>query len=318
MTKLSHLNDKGEARMVDVSDKAVTQRAARAEGFVAMAPATLALVEKGDGQEGRRARDRAHRRHHGRQEDARADPAVPSAGHHQGQRRLRALAEPPGIRVTAEVKVAGPTGVEMEALTAVSVACLDFDFGGDAEPRRLTAGLKVHAGAGDGQRVAERDELVRLLGGHDAGEARSGEHITLLGRAGFHQRQRRGGHGHEALRPGRALRDGLGRDVDHARLALVVEMREPAHYRTPRSSGPRLRLAPVGLPRLVAARSQPRAVRPASPAARRWREGRRCRGPAHAAPSRLRVAAATSGGRIRLSPTRKACTPHLASRTRSA
>ena len=44
MTKLSHLNEKGEARMVDVSDKAVTHRTARAEGFVAMAPATLALV----------------------------------------------------------------------------------------------------------------------------------------------------------------------------------------------------------------------------------------------------------------------------------
>ena len=38
MTKLSHLNEKGEARMVYVSDKAVTQRSARAEGFVAMAP----------------------------------------------------------------------------------------------------------------------------------------------------------------------------------------------------------------------------------------------------------------------------------------
>ena len=44
MTKLSHLDDKGEARMVDVSGKAATQRTARAEGFVAMAPETLALV----------------------------------------------------------------------------------------------------------------------------------------------------------------------------------------------------------------------------------------------------------------------------------
>ena len=52
MTKLSHLNDKGEARMVDVSDKATTQRTARAEGFVAMAPATLALVEKGEAKKG--------------------------------------------------------------------------------------------------------------------------------------------------------------------------------------------------------------------------------------------------------------------------
>ena len=125
MTKLSHLNEKGEARMVDVSDKAVTQRTARAEGFVAMAPATLALVEKRHRQEGRRAGHRAHRRHHGREEDARADPAVPSAGHHQGRpSSSRPRASPPASRVTAEVKVAGQTGVEMEALTAVSVACL--------------------------------------------------------------------------------------------------------------------------------------------------------------------------------------------------
>ena len=52
MTKLTHLNDKGEARMVDVSDKAATQRTARAEGFVAMAPATLELVEKGEAKKG--------------------------------------------------------------------------------------------------------------------------------------------------------------------------------------------------------------------------------------------------------------------------
>ena len=52
MTKLSHLDDKGAARMVDVSDKAATQRTARAEGFVAMAPATLALIEKGEAKKG--------------------------------------------------------------------------------------------------------------------------------------------------------------------------------------------------------------------------------------------------------------------------
>ena len=52
MTKLSHIDEKGEARMVDVSDKAATQRTARAEGFVAMAPATLALIEQGEAKKG--------------------------------------------------------------------------------------------------------------------------------------------------------------------------------------------------------------------------------------------------------------------------
>ena len=52
MTRLTHLDDKGEARMVDVSDKDTTQRTARAEGFVAMAAATLALVEQGEAKKG--------------------------------------------------------------------------------------------------------------------------------------------------------------------------------------------------------------------------------------------------------------------------
>jgi cyclic pyranopterin phosphate synthase len=52
MTRLSHLDETGAARMVDVTDKAATQRTARAEGFVVMAPATLALVEKGEAKKG--------------------------------------------------------------------------------------------------------------------------------------------------------------------------------------------------------------------------------------------------------------------------
>ena len=68
--RLSHLNDKGEARMVDVSAKEVTSRSARAEGFVAMAPATLDLILAGTGPQGRRAGHCPHRRHHGRQADA--------------------------------------------------------------------------------------------------------------------------------------------------------------------------------------------------------------------------------------------------------
>ena len=50
--RLSHIGDKGEARMVDVSEKAVTARAATAEGFVAMEPATLALLQSGDTPKG--------------------------------------------------------------------------------------------------------------------------------------------------------------------------------------------------------------------------------------------------------------------------
>ena len=52
MTKLSHLNERGEAHMVDVSDKSVTSRTAAAEGFVTMHASTLALIETGTAKKG--------------------------------------------------------------------------------------------------------------------------------------------------------------------------------------------------------------------------------------------------------------------------
>ena len=70
MSELSHINEKGEATMVDVGEKAATSRTAIAEGYVFMAAGTLALIEVGRGAQRRRARHRPHRRHHGGQEDA--------------------------------------------------------------------------------------------------------------------------------------------------------------------------------------------------------------------------------------------------------
>jgi len=124
MTKLSHLDERGAARMVDVSDKAATQRTARAEGFVAMQPATLALIERGEAQKGdvlaaaRIAGIMAAKRTH------ELVPLCHPLAITKAAVAFEASREPAGIRVTAEVKVAGQTGVEMEALTAVAVACL--------------------------------------------------------------------------------------------------------------------------------------------------------------------------------------------------
>ncbi|HEX2334886.1 MAG TPA: cyclic pyranopterin monophosphate synthase MoaC [Hyphomicrobiaceae bacterium] len=124
MTRLSHLNAKGEAHMVDVSAKSITQRTARAEGFVAMAPATLALVETGTAKKGdvlaaaRLAGIMAAKKTH---ELIPLCHPLAITGAEVGVHMSR---EPCGLRVTAEVKVAGQTGVEMEALTAVSIACL--------------------------------------------------------------------------------------------------------------------------------------------------------------------------------------------------
>ncbi|KAB2912124.1 MAG: cyclic pyranopterin monophosphate synthase MoaC [Hyphomicrobiaceae bacterium] len=124
MTKLSHLNDKGEARMVDVSDKAVTHRTAIAEGFVAMEPATLALMEAGTAKKGD---VRAAARIAGIMAAKRTHELIPLCHPLAISKATVDFApsqSPPGIRVSAEVKVSGQTGVEMEALTAVSVACL--------------------------------------------------------------------------------------------------------------------------------------------------------------------------------------------------
>jgi cyclic pyranopterin phosphate synthase len=144
MGKLSHLNSKGEARMVDVSRKSVSERAARAEGFVAMAPATLALVETGTAKKGdvlaaaRLAGIMAAKKTH--ELIPLCHPlAITSAGV-----EFESSHEPCGLRVTAEVKVAGQTGVEMEALTAVSVACLTlYDMLKSADKAMTMSGIRL-------------------------------------------------------------------------------------------------------------------------------------------------------------------------------
>jgi cyclic pyranopterin phosphate synthase len=124
MSKLTHLNDKGEAHMVDVSNKGVTHRTARAEGFVAMAVGTLALIETGTAKKGdvlaaaRIAGIMAAKRTH------ELIPLCHPLAITQATVAFEASRDPPGVRVSAVIKVSGQTGVEMEALTAVSVACL--------------------------------------------------------------------------------------------------------------------------------------------------------------------------------------------------
>jgi cyclic pyranopterin monophosphate synthase len=122
--RLSHLNDKGEARMVDVSAKEVTSRTARAEGFIAMAPATLELILAGKAPKGdvlataRIAGIMAAKRTHELIPLCHALPITEVAVEFEPSR------EPPGLKVEATAKVDAKTGVEMEVLVAVSVACL--------------------------------------------------------------------------------------------------------------------------------------------------------------------------------------------------
>jgi cyclic pyranopterin phosphate synthase len=121
---LSHLNEAGEARMVDVSDKAVTERSATAEGFVSMAAETLELILSGDAPKGdvlataRIAGIMAAKRTH------ELIPLCHPLPLTQVTVDFTPSPDPAGIRVEATAKVEAKTGVEMEALTAVSVACL--------------------------------------------------------------------------------------------------------------------------------------------------------------------------------------------------
>jgi cyclic pyranopterin phosphate synthase len=124
MAELTHLDATGAANMVDVSEKDVTSRTAIAEGAVIMLPETVQLIRQGDAKKGdvlgtaRLAGIMASKRTH--ELIPLCHPLLLS------KVKVECLIDDalPGIRITAEVKVSGQTGVEMEALTAVSVACL--------------------------------------------------------------------------------------------------------------------------------------------------------------------------------------------------
>ena len=122
--RLTHLGTSGEARMVDVSAKDATERVAVAEGRVAMAKSTLDLVLRGNAKKGdvlgaaRLAGIMAAKRTH------ELIPLCHPLALSKVELDITADAKLPGCIVRATVKVTGPTGVEMEALTAVSVACL--------------------------------------------------------------------------------------------------------------------------------------------------------------------------------------------------
>ena len=124
MAKLTHIDRGGAARMVDVSEKAATERVAVAAGFVRMSQATLDLVLSGEAKKGdvlgaaRIAGIMA----------AKKTPELIPLCHPLAIAKAEIDIAPdralPGLAVRATVKVTGQTGVEMEALTAVAVACL--------------------------------------------------------------------------------------------------------------------------------------------------------------------------------------------------
>ena len=121
---LSHVNQHGEANMVDVTDKSVTQRVAYAQGNVLMSPKTLSLINN---QQHAKGDVFAVARIAGIQGAKKCSDLIPLC--HplmltKVQIDFATLEDESGIRISAMCKLAGQTGVEMEALTAVSAGLL--------------------------------------------------------------------------------------------------------------------------------------------------------------------------------------------------
>jgi cyclic pyranopterin monophosphate synthase len=124
MSKLTHFDETGRARMVDVSAKADTVRTATARGRITLAPETLALALSGGGPKGD---VRAVAEIAGVMAAKRTAELIPMC-HPLALSGVNVTVTPSadglGLDVESRVKTTGPTGVEMEALTAVSIACL--------------------------------------------------------------------------------------------------------------------------------------------------------------------------------------------------
>jgi len=144
MSELTHFNASGQAHMVDVSDKAVTDRVAVAEGWVRMLPETLALVEAGTAKKGDVLGIARLAGIMGTKQTAGLIPLCHPLPITKVAVDLEPDADLPGVRIRATVKTTGQTGVEMEALTAVSTAALTvYDMLKAAEKSMEIGGVRV-------------------------------------------------------------------------------------------------------------------------------------------------------------------------------
>ncbi|MCA0013355.1 cyclic pyranopterin monophosphate synthase MoaC [Mesorhizobium sp. B292B1B] len=141
---LTHLGAQGQANMVDVGGKEETTRTAVAEGFVSMRPETLKMILAGNAKKGdvlgtaRIAGIMAAKKTH---------ELIPLC-HPLLLTRVSVDIEPdpalPGLKITALARVTGKTGVEMEALTAASVACLTiYDMAKAVDRAMVITGIRL-------------------------------------------------------------------------------------------------------------------------------------------------------------------------------
>lgn len=146
---LTHLSSAGEAHMVDVGAKSVTYRVAEAEGHIRMLPATLEVILAGNAAKGDVI---GAARLAGIMAAKKTSDLIPLC-HPLLISKVSVEIEPdhdlPGLRVTATVGISGRTGVEMEALTSASVACLTlYDMAKAIEKGMEIGGIRLKSKSG--------------------------------------------------------------------------------------------------------------------------------------------------------------------------
>ncbi len=124
MAELTHFDADGQAHMVDVSQKPVTERIAIAEGYIKVAPETLVMITENRAKKGDVLGVARLAGIMGAKKTADLIPLCHPLPITKVAVDLLPDADLPGVRVTATVKTTGKTGIEMEALSAVSAACL--------------------------------------------------------------------------------------------------------------------------------------------------------------------------------------------------
>ena len=144
MAGLTHFDGKGDAHMVDVSDKAVTARIAVAAGHVRMAPATYQIIAEGRAKKGDVLAVARLAGIMGAKKTPDLIPLCHPLPVTKVAVELTLDATLPGVRIEATVKTTGQTGVEMEALTAVSTAALTvYDMAKAVDKEMEIGGIRV-------------------------------------------------------------------------------------------------------------------------------------------------------------------------------
>lgn len=141
---LTHFDKKGDAHMVDVSEKAVTARVATAEGHVTMAEETFAIISEGRAKKGDVLSIARLAGIMGAKQTSALIPLCHPLPITKVAVELTLDPDLPGVRISATVKTNGQTGVEMEALTAVSTAALTvYDMAKAVDKAMVIGGIRV-------------------------------------------------------------------------------------------------------------------------------------------------------------------------------